>query len=273
MIQTERLKLIPETQELWSIKDHKGNTLGQLGYLHGMFSIELIEKAKNLGVATEAACAWLSLTTDKHITAVEPQDPKSVEFLEHIGFVHSDKQMHWRGKLPESQCSQLNQSLSINTDNISMPYHASATQLISCGTDVYDRPARLTPDATRAWHKMQHAAKEDDITLQLVSAYRSPKYQAGLIQKKLDNGQAIEDILCVNTPPGHSEHHTGRAIDLTTPGYDALEEHFEGSPAFAWLNNHANQFNFHLSYPRNNKHGIIYEPWHWCYQANKQHKT
>ena len=27
------------------------------------------------------------------------------------------------------------------------------------------------------------------------------------------------------------------------------------------------EFGFHLSYPRDNPHGIAYEPWHWCWRA------
>ncbi|MBK7960075.1 MAG: D-alanyl-D-alanine carboxypeptidase family protein [Bdellovibrionales bacterium] len=33
--------------------------------------------------------------------------------------------------------------------------------------------------------------------------------------------------------------------------------------AVLWLTENASRFEFQLSYPRNNDHGIIYEPWHW----------
>ncbi|HVT32680.1 MAG TPA: D-alanyl-D-alanine carboxypeptidase family protein, partial [Rhodanobacteraceae bacterium] len=42
------------------------------------------------------------------------------------------------------------------------------------------------------------------------------------------------------------------------------------SPAFAWLKRHASRFGFRLSYPRRNRHGIAYEPWHWCWHARKR---
>ena len=35
--------------------------------------------------------------------------------------------------------------------------------------------------------------------------------------------------------PGYSEHHTGRAVDLTTPACDPLAEEFENTQAFDWL--------------------------------------
>ena len=49
-----------------------------------------------------------------------------------------------------------------------------------------------------------------------------------------------------------------------------VEEEFERSPAFAWLKRHASRFGFRLSYPRRNRHGMAYEPWHWCWHARKR---
>ena len=80
----------------------------------------------------------------------------------------------------------------------------------------------------------------------------------------------MHEILEVSAAPGYSEHHSGRAIDLTAPGYAALEEEFENSPSFAWLRRNARRFGFALSYPRKNRHGIAYEPWHWCWHAERR---
>jgi D-alanyl-D-alanine carboxypeptidase len=67
----------------------------------------------------------------------------------------------------------------------------------------------------------------------------------------------------VSALPGYSEHHTGRAIDITTPDFKPLTEEFEHSSAFKWLTQRANEFGFTMTYPRNNEFGIAYEPWHW----------
>ena len=101
------------------------------------------------------------------------------------------------------------------------------------------------------------------LRLVLVSGFRSIEYQAGLIRNKLDAGQEIDAILKVNVAPGYSQHHTGNAVDIATPGFKPLLEEFENSPAFAWLGDNAIQFGFTLSYPRDNPEGISYEPWHW----------
>lgn len=139
------------------------------------------------------------------------------------------------------------------------------TQLVSIGDDVHGRPQWLQPRPADALARMRDAAAEDGVELQIVSAFRSIEYQLGIIERKLAQGQSMDAILRVSAAPGYSEHHTGRCVDFTTPGFRALEENFEESTAFAWLERYAERFRFSLSYPRGNRHGIAYEPWHWCW--------
>jgi D-alanyl-D-alanine carboxypeptidase len=136
--------------------------------------------------------------------------------------------------------------------------------LVAAGIDVRQRVQWLVPPAARAWRAMREAARRDGIVLQLVSAYRDVAYQVRLLERKLERGQDLARILSVNAAPGYSEHHSGRAVDVTTPGHAALDEAFERSPAFRWLQDHAGRFGFRLSFPRDNPHGIAFEPWHWC---------
>ncbi|MBS0431206.1 MAG: M15 family metallopeptidase [Proteobacteria bacterium] len=138
-------------------------------------------------------------------------------------------------------------------------------KLASIGLDIHGREQGLIPSAARAFTTMRDAARTHGIELQVISAFRSIEYQLGIIERKLARGLSIVEILRVSAAPGYSEHHSGRAIDLTTPGYAALEEELEHSPAFAWLMRNAARFGFALSYPRDNPHGIAYEPWHWCW--------
>ncbi len=140
-------------------------------------------------------------------------------------------------------------------------------ELASIGLDIHGREQWLARPAARAWKRMAAAAKEDSIALLFVSAFRSADYQLGILQRKIERGLAMDDILRVSAAPGYSEHHSGRALDVTTPGSTPLEEVFEHSDAFAWLQGNASRFGFHLSYPRANRHGIAYEPWHWCWHA------
>ena len=138
------------------------------------------------------------------------------------------------------------------------------------GDDIHARPQWLAPRAAGAWSRLRAAAASDGVELQVVSAFRSVEYQLGILRRKLERGQSIEQILAVSAAPGYSEHHSGRALDLTTPGFKALEEEFEDSPAFAWLCTNAQRYNFRLSFPRGNAHGIAYEPWHWCWHDSRR---
>ncbi|HET6633286.1 MAG TPA: M15 family metallopeptidase [Rhodanobacteraceae bacterium] len=141
--------------------------------------------------------------------------------------------------------------------------------LVAIGRDIHGREQQLAPRAARAFERMRDAAAADGVYLQVVSAYRSTDYQFGILERKLVRGLAIHEILAVSAAPGYSEHHSGRALDLTTPGFAPLEEEFERSPAFAWLSRHAGRYRFALSYPRGNRHGIAYEPWHWCWRSRE----
>ena len=141
--------------------------------------------------------------------------------------------------------------------------YAEATELTEVGENIVGRMQLLTRATAEAWHAMCLAAHEEDIKLLIVSGFRSIDYQAELIRSKLDAGQFIEDILKVNVAPGYSQHHTGDAVDIATPGYKPLLEEFEESPAFEWLRENAVQYGFTMSYSRNNPEGLAYEPWHW----------
>ncbi|WP_394780573.1 D-alanyl-D-alanine carboxypeptidase family protein [Undibacterium sp.] len=129
------------------------------------------------------------------------------------------------------------------------------------------REFMLTPVTAMAWRTMKKAAQEDGIALVMVSAFRSVRRQTEIVRSKLDEGQQIADILTVVAPPGYSEHHTGRAIDIgSDEDTPELEVEFEETAAFAWLAQHANKFGFAMSYPKGNSSGYQYEPWHWCFQ-------
>ncbi len=142
--------------------------------------------------------------------------------------------------------------------------HREPQSLVLAHTSASGREFLLTPETATAWQAMQQKASGDDVPLALVSAYRSVERQHEIIQGKLESGLPIDSILESVAPPGYSEHHTGRAIDIGTTEADALEEDFEKTPSFEWLCRNAADFGFQMSYPRDNTCGFVYEPWHWC---------
>ena len=147
------------------------------------------------------------------------------------------------------------------------PSFDEASDLVEIGPNLVGRMQSLTPETAKAWQAMVAAAEADGVVLMIVSGFRSVDYQARLIRKKLNAGQGITDILTVNAAPGFSEHHTGTAVDIATPGSRPLTEEFEETEAFRWLGQNAGSFGFSMTYPRDNPWGFVYEPWHWSRKA------
>ncbi|HEX7632130.1 MAG TPA: M15 family metallopeptidase [Lacunisphaera sp.] len=151
-----------------------------------------------------------------------------------------------------------------------LPVQRVARSLVFIGPAADDgQPLKLAPRAAQAWRRMQAAAAADRVRLLPLSGYRSVARQTRLIRRKLANGQSLESILQYVAAPGCSEHHTGRAIDIGSPDELELKDTFDRTAEYRWLRRHAGRFGFRLSYPRNNPHGIGYEPWHWCWHARK----
>ena len=147
-----------------------------------------------------------------------------------------------------------------------VPFFAEAKDLRPVGRDVQGREARLAPAAALAWEQMCADALREGVPLLLVSAFRSVGRQREIVRRKLESGQALAEILKVSAYPGFSEHHTGCAVDVAAPDGPRLTEAFAGTPQFRWLSEHAHEYGFALSYPKGNKQGLAYEPWHWCWR-------
>ncbi len=144
---------------------------------------------------------------------------------------------------------------------------AEPALLAFAGRDRYRRPLWLLPDAARAWTRLQAAARTGGVVLEAISGYRSHDYQLGIVERKRALGLSLDEILTVNAAPGYSEHHGGRALDIGTPDEPPAEASFADTPTHAWLQQHAGAHGFVLSYPEGNPHGIVHEPWHWCFRG------
>jgi zinc D-Ala-D-Ala carboxypeptidase len=159
--------------------------------------------------------------------------------------------------------------LGISTDLIgarSLTLHPEARELVVAETGEDGKEHRLVPAAAAKWREMRAAARSDGVSLKIISAFRGVDRQAEIIRCKLDQGLSLSAILCTSAPPGYSEHHSGRAIDVSTEGEGALEPEFAGTAAYRWLSENAAEFGFVLSYPADNPYGYTFEPWHWCYR-------
>ncbi len=120
---------------------------------------------------------------------------------------------------------------------------------------------KLTQIALDAFVKMADAAKKEDLTIKIISGYRTYAYQENLYNKyKANNGQAAADRFSAR--PGHSEHETGLAIDIND-----VSQAFENTREFVWLQENAHLYGYILRYPdgKESTTGYMYEPWHYRY--------
>ncbi|MEL6555404.1 MAG: M15 family metallopeptidase [Cyanobacteria bacterium J06621_11] len=131
----------------------------------------------------------------------------------------------------------------------------------------------LAPDAQAAITEMIEKAKAEGVQLGVISGFRTLADQDYLyFDLKAERGQSAQTRAEVSAPPGYSEHHTGYAadfIDESKPDTH-LEESFETTAAFRWMEKNAAFFNFELSFPKENEANVSYEPWHWRYVGNQE---
>ena len=125
----------------------------------------------------------------------------------------------------------------------------------------------MIPQTADAWWRMKQAAAGDGVTLICISAFRSVDRPRRLIERAVQAGETRAAVLRRLAPPGYSEHHSGRALDIGMPGCPPAEAAFGHTAAYSWLTNRAAAFGFHMSYPEGNASGFMPEPWHWCWQA------
>jgi D-alanyl-D-alanine carboxypeptidase len=117
---------------------------------------------------------------------------------------------------------------------------------------------RVTPETATALANLRRAASQAGFNLWVTSAYRDIALQRNLHANSTDAWLAR---------PGHSEHHTGRAVDFGGPLPSGLLDADEQTPAGLWLINHSHEFGFILRYTEENKHITSFnsEPWHFTY--------
>ncbi|MCH9055558.1 M15 family metallopeptidase [Synechococcus sp. PCC 6716] len=139
-------------------------------------------------------------------------------------------------------------------------------QIASYGRGDYQRYEYLHRDAANALMRMISAARDEGVWIVPVSGFRDIERQTLLWQDQIQRQGSEELAARLSAPPGYSEHHTGYSIDLadgSRPTQDDITLRFINTKAFEWLNSHGREFGFELSFPENNRQGVMYEPWHW----------
>lgn len=130
---------------------------------------------------------------------------------------------------------------------------------------------KMRKEAATALEQMFAGAMKDKIELAGVSAYRSYATQKNLFDSYVKrDGEA--KARTYSAVPGHSEHETGLAIDVSgSDGKCAAQDCFAGTPEAKWLASHSAEYGFIIRYPKGKEAitGYQYEPWHIRYVGSK----
>lgn len=129
------------------------------------------------------------------------------------------------------------------------------------------------------FNRLAAAMKQDlNKTVYIDSGFRSNGRQSFLFLKYLaeENNFSLIENAKWSAMPGYSEHGDpiNTAVDFSNEdGINGFSEgqsaaDFEKLKEYDWLLKNADKFNFFLSYPRDNKTGISFEPWHWHWEKN-----
>jgi zinc D-Ala-D-Ala carboxypeptidase len=136
-------------------------------------------------------------------------------------------------------------------------------------------PQFLPKDVYQSYTAMMDAMKKDiGKRLYVESGYRSAAYQLYLFIFYLKNhSYSIRQTSKFIALPGYSEHGDPKhqAIDFVNEdGIDGQNDPqaFEVLEEYKWLTQNAYKFGFVLSYPKDSKDGITFEPWHWRYEKS-----
>jgi len=115
-----------------------------------------------------------------------------------------------------------------------------------------------TPETVDAFRALRAEAQANNFSLSVTSAYRT----AGR-QYELWSGRGYVDGSTAR--PHHSEHQTGRALDLWGPG--GLLDASGPTATGGWVAQNAHYFGFIMRYRADTTHitGYIHEPWHITY--------
>lgn len=142
-----------------------------------------------------------------------------------------------------------------------------------------DNEQRIDSRIEDAWKSWKEAANNAGHRLFFASGYRTFERQRTNFNNKvqeyrnegLSEEEALEKTKEYLTEPGHSEHHTGLALDIVdeewiVAGYGLVPE-YDTQQSQKWLVDSMVDFGFILRYPKEKEEvtGILYESWHFRY--------
>ena len=210
----------------------------------------------------------LSANGDNHVTA----DNSSVSSVDKpdssaVSSGYTDEQLAMIAETEQWYLKLVNPDNPVDNDFINGVELAKINERFSSG---HESSMYFDKRAVEYLNSMCQAALNDNVHLIAVSSYRSYSYQNTLynnrVKRFVNQGYSEADAKATAATivalPGTSEHHMGLAVDI-----NEVEETFENTSAFKWLQEHAEEYGFVMRYAKDKQDitKIIYEPWHYRY--------
>ncbi|KGX86139.1 M15 family metallopeptidase [Pontibacillus marinus] len=130
--------------------------------------------------------------------------------------------------------------------------------------DQFMQKKQMRQEAATALENLFQAANDQGLDLVAASGYRSYARQKSIYQSNVD-AYGREEANKFSAQPGHSEHQTGLAMDVTIAELSfKLVQEFGKTPEGNWLAENAYKYGFVIRYPKGKESitGYSYEPWH-----------
>ena len=221
----------------------------------------LLEREYNehiLGIMTEKY--YLSKNLDEYISYKNENPDKSITDV--ISIVNTSSNVRWYDVIKPTDTTKGNLIL-VNKYNY-LPDNYEIDDLVNMSIKVSFSGKQIKKEAYDAFYNLSMAAKKENLTIVANSTYRDYNYQASLYKRYKNNkGQTYADNYAAR--PGHSEHQTGLAIDVST--LNSSIDTFHETDEYKWLLNNAHKYGFILRYPEGKEFitGYNYESWHYRY--------
>lgn len=203
------------------------------------------------------------ITSELPSNDTEASDPNATDTASPTAAPEDDAQ---DANIPEDLESPDSMTVIVNKAR-PLPSDFSPDDLVNLPDDLTAGSQQLREQAAEATEEMFKAAQDDGVELQVVSSYRSYDYQQRIYDNYLDEF-GVENTDAMSARPGYSEHQTGLAMDVDTPGGDeTLTSTFGETEAGQWLADHAHEHGFIIRFPKDQEEitGFQYEPWHLRY--------
>ena len=133
---------------------------------------------------------------------------------------------------------------------------------------LYKKGIKIDSKTLEMFNLMKKEALKHNYNIDIMSAYRTYKYQKKIYSKLIDEkgyNYALRHI----APPGSSEHQTGLAVDICIYKDDKcyIEHDISELDELKWIHKNAYRFGFIIRYPEDKESitGYNYEPWHLRY--------